>query len=94
MFKYLKPYASLPAKLSVDSKSYSFVDLKKKKKAKNQHATGKAALQTFKAPVHSAQGQWGHQMGKGRHHFTKEIKTSAILGRKWEFHSKPLRLRG
>lgn len=77
--------------------SYSFVDLKKKKNdlTKTQHATSKAAVKTFEILLcyaHRAD-EAPLTRGKGRHHFTKEIKRSAILGREWEIHSKPLQPR-
>ena len=57
MFKYLKSCASLLDKPFVDSMRYSFVDFEKKNDlTKAQRATGKAAVKTFKALLHSAQG--------------------------------------
>ena len=89
MFNYLKSYGSLLDKLFVDSMSYSFVDLRKKI-TKTQRATGKAAVKTLKAQLCSThRAKWGRKKGKSRCHFTKERTRSAVLGRKWEIHSKP-----
>lgn len=99
MFKYLKSYASLLGKLFGDSMRYSFVDLKtKQNKTKNtdltntQHATGKAAVKTFKVLLHSTRACEAIRWAKVDV-VLQEIKRSAILGRKWEIHSKPLQPR-
>lgn len=57
MFKYLKSYASLLDKLSVDSIVWdSFADFKKKTSIDINPTCHKAAVKTFQVLLHSAHG--------------------------------------